>query len=1273
MTAEEYLRSKGIGQSTKVTANDYLQSKGISPLPVAPVKKSLGSDLIKAYENFGTGIIQGVQGVGRYLTSAAQQTGKTINTGYNIFNQASNLLGKKQVNKPLELYNKAQSKIADVSGKATTKIGQAMDKKQEQAQYQTSQISNPLVKKASEYSTAIGQQIPTIAASIINPALGLGVATTSAGGNYLQEAKQKGASDLQALTVGTAKGLAEGATEMIGIGKVIKGTKALAKGSTKAAIKDFGINIVNNALQEASMEPLSETIDQSVLGKSDWNGIAKRMIKAGIDGAIIGTIMSGAGAGIGNAVNVTNKIAQGKTVTPQEIQQVSNEIKPIIETTKQQRPITEQLQASTTQTQPVLPTQVSKVIPEVKIPLEVANLGISKTQDSLQKSTLLTKESKQALVDKGDISYYEKINNKTTLEEASNELKKGGQQEINRWLSIEDKSATAKDVAKGMILLDTYQNQGDYDSMIQVAKKLTKLGTEAGKTVQAFSIMQRLTPEGMVKYAQSQLTDIETELLKTKTQEWITKNVGEFDLNQQEVQFIIDKMKEVQNLPEGRQRIVKLAEINKLITNKIPPKIGEGIKAYRRIAMLLNPKTINRNILGNAIITPLNALGESTAGTIVDKLLSKYTGVRTTGITDVKSYSKGFREGLSNAFEDFIKGINTRDISADKFEIGRGKNFKNKGLGKVLNKLDALTSFSLDIGDRPFFQAEFMNSLNNQMKLNKVTEPTTDMIEVATKIAEQKTWQDNNAYSKGVVGVRNGLNKLNIKGVGLGDIVIPFAKTPANLTKALVDYSPAGIITTIVDSNKLRIALKTGNFTPQLQRAVANDVSKAFVGTILYILGGSLAKAGITSGKADEDKDVAKFEKDILGKLPYSIKIGDKSFSYDWAQPIATPLGVMANVVKGKKEDANVLQNVLDAFAQGGNMIYEQSFLQNIKRLFTSYEGPVQGIIETLGTIPASFVPTLIKQLNEIIDPYQRTSYEYKDVGKTSINQAIAKIPFLSKNLSIQQDTLGRDIKKYSGDNNLGNIFLNPANTSKENTTKGSEELLKVYNATGDKTIIPRVAANYFDYQNNKYVLTAKEKNDWQKNIGTNVSNTLDKLVENDKYNALDNTEKAKVINEILNYSQALEKQNYLRDKGVDYQLTSSYNTLKDKQNNNEDITDYLLLKETGNKLTDTKINDYYNLKGLNIPEETLSDYYSTIGTIEGQKDALGKTISGSKKEAALQYINALPLNNAQKVILATQSGYKVYDHRTDLINYIQSLPLTVEKKTEIWNSLGYK
>ena len=1337
-------------------------------------------------------------------------------------------------------------------------------------------------EKITELAPSIGNMIPGTAASMVNPALGAGYFTTSAGGSYLTDARNKGATEEDALKYATALGVAEGATEMVGVGNLLKGGKELGKGAIKEALKSYGVNIADNFIQEAMMEPIQETTSELILGESDWNNIGQRMVSSGIDGALTALIMDGASSGISSSVNLVNKVRNKETITQndiniakQDLNTVTNKITELENKTKinninntkeiwkkpstltndkilsstsktkgsdisptnsiisknqikstqvQIAPLNEQTQIKydsknfakqidevkngvfpknntlvllkntpkvlkdiglndlpITMTQKHLETisqdkgryknanyhnlgiDVVKQLPEaianplniyksstkddsivlvthlsdkkgnivlasIKVdgkgtingiivdanhmtsaygkdnydynidkktgeykpgwaelnkdnmiydidegiikknissmarfqlpryttndsinniipqnenyasnnkkvlnPIEISNLkendiattpklpnityktdkgNKSKFYNNLMNKTgMLNDDVRNLIKNENDIKYYEGVTNVQSLREANERLQKGGSNETLRWFSkdLSDKNTTvsATEVAEGWILLKQYQDAGDYESAVNVAKKMRDMATKSGQALQAYSIQARLTPEGMFQYAQSKLQEAFEKFSKNKTQEWIDKHKGYFDLKPEETQAIIEKVKEAQELPnDSQEKKNKLGEINKIITDKLPPERGAGIKAWMRISMLFNPKTQVRNVLGNAVIAPVNAASDMFS-TITDKALSKKTGVRTTGLSNPVQNIKGFGKGLYNSYNDFRKGINTREISGNRFEIGQGKSFKDKGLGKYLNKVDHLLSFMLDAGDRSFYEATFTNSINNQLVLNNTDVVTKDMLDIATNEALSRTWQDNNAYTKAVLGIRKDLNKLgNIGGYGLGDVFIPFAKTPANLTKAIIDYSPVGVVTSLIEGNNVRKAIGRGDLTAQQQHKFVQDLGKATAGSMLYILGYALAKAGLTSGESDEDKDVANFIKNNLGTSQYSIKIGDKTFTYDWAQPVAAPIAMMANLVGKKKEETDTLNKILDTLDVPMNMLLEQSFMSSIKDVFSNYNGLPQAIFEEIAGLPSRAVPTFLKQITDMTDTTQRASYEKGKPIQTAVNQVKAKIPGLSKQLAPVSNTLGNDVKKYGGETNpflyAFHTFLNPANVNSNQKNKAGSEIYKVYEKTGDKTIFPRQAEYTQIIDGTKITLTSNERYQYQKTSGKYYSKVVNELLKSDTYKSLSNENKAEILKEIATDSNEKAKEELAKNKNLEYERQK----------------------------TDVKIEELVN-NGLEYSNAYI--YKTQIKDIEGDKDNKGKTISSSSTAKKAKYIMDMDTNNTQK------------------------------------------
>ena len=776
-----------------------------------------------------------------------------------------------------------------------------------------------------------------------------------------------------------------------------------------------------------------------------------------------------------------------------------------------------------------------------------------------ERSKFLTEENRSKLAQEEDIKYYDKITNKESLDMAMKKLKEGGQNEIDNWFSRNNKETyDSTDVAEGWIMLKRAQDSGDYDMMVNVAKKMREMGTKSGQAIQMYNLLGRLTPEGMVKYATSELDDAWNIASKNKTKKWVNDNKNSFELTPDETKFIVDQMEKISTMEDGYEKNVEIAKVQKMLQDKLPPEKGQGLKAWMRISMLFNPKTQVRNILGNAVITPVNALADVVASR-VDKSIAKKTGVRTSGTTSLKNYAKGFKKGLYESYNDFKQGISTRDIQGNRFEVGQGKSFNERHTGalakqrnavaKAFNRVDSMLGFLLDVGDRPFYETTFVNSINNQKILNNTNEVTQDMLDIATNEALARTWQDNNEYTKFVLNVRRGMNKLNIKGYGLGDVLIPFAKTPANLTKAIVDYSPVGLVKTLTsDYRKLKNNISTGTVTSTQQHEFAQNLGKAVAGTMLYVAGYALAEAGIITGANDEDKDVSDFMKNTLGIQPYSVKIGDKSFTYDWAQPVAAPFAIMADL-KNVDKGTEMLEAVNSVTDTAFNILLEQSFLTGIQDVLGSYGSKVEGIENQIFGLPARAVPTFVKQINDLIDPYSRMVYEQDKQLESAKNQVKTKTPGVSKELPVTRDTLGRKVEKYGGDNNIFNVFFNPANTNKGKASESAKEIYKVYEATKDKDIMPR-------YPSSTLKLNNKQKSQFLKISGTIIEDNVKELKNNTYYKMLDDEDKAATIKGIVDYAY-----NKAKSEVTGSEISNLYKTADKKVNSGVSLYDYYAKK----------------------------------------------------------------------------------------------------------------
>lgn len=753
--------------------------------------------------------------------------------------------------------------------------------------------------------------------------------------------------------------------------------------------------------------------------------------------------------------------------------------------------------------------------------------------ENVKTSKIINQEIKDTI----EMTTYERQANEQTLEKAKNSLDEQGDKLIKQW-ERKTKNFTAEDVAIGAILIERYQQQGDNESAVNVVQKLADMGTEAGRAVQMFSIFQRLTPEAMLIYQQRKLNDVFKEVSQRKTGEWVEANKDKFQLTSEDGKFITEQVEKAQQATSEREKQIELAKIEKRINDKLPPERGQTIKAIRRMAMLFNPKTQVRNIVGNTLIMPVNDVADI-IGTQIDKAIAKRTGIRTTNNPIFKEKGKGFKKGITESIQDYKMGIRT-EPSGSKYEFNFGgksfnENTSSKALNAINNKLNGIENLLgavMSGGDRPFYEAAFNNSLQGQMKANNVTTPTTEMIDIAVNEALSRTWNDSNSYTEAVLGIRRQMNKLNIGGFGLGDLIIPFAKTPANLTKAMVEYSPLGTIEAIINYSDMKKAMSRGEMTAQQQKNFVNSTSKAIAGSILYLIAGALAQSGAVTGSADDDKDIKNFEQNVLGIQPYSIKIGDKTFTYSWANPLNAPLAIMADTYKMSKEKAGLFDILTNGFKVAGEVVVDNSFLQGIKELFEA-DSISEGVVNAIVDMPAQFVPTFLSQFATLGDKSKRQTFEYGDKLKSTINQIKAKIPGAKNTLAPTVNTFGEEVENYGGDNSAFNVFLNPANISKANATDTQKELYALYEATRDKTIFPMQAPYYLSDDGEKVNLSSNERSEYQKRSGEYVSKELHALFDSEFYKTLENEDKVEVVNKIVKDANTHAKSKWITTKAT--------------------------------------------------------------------------------------------------------------------------------------------
>lgn len=218
----------------------------------------------------------------------------------------------------------SQDKLTEEKEKSLQKKESIINENNNKIQKNVEEIKNPILRKTASLAPSVGQMIPTM----LMPTYGAVYATGSATGEYHADALKRGMNDEQAKVYAGIMGVVEGLTEKIELGRISKGTKSVTKGNVKQALKEFGIGAADNFVQEAIIEPISELTATMTGGSetADWDDIWKRMLEAGIDGALTSMIISGVSAGIGSAQNVYDKVKNGEKISKTDLKMALQEI-----------------------------------------------------------------------------------------------------------------------------------------------------------------------------------------------------------------------------------------------------------------------------------------------------------------------------------------------------------------------------------------------------------------------------------------------------------------------------------------------------------------------------------------------------------------------------------------------------------------------------------------------------------------------------------------------------------------------------------------------------------------------------------------------------------------------------------------------------------------------------------------------------------------------------------------------------------------------------------
>lgn len=602
------------------------------------------------------------------------------------------------------------------------------------------------------------------------------------------------------------------------------------------------------------------------------------------------------------------------------------------------------------------------------------------------------------------------------------------------------------------------------EQMMNVLEKANELASFSGRALNAAKLLVKTTPEGRVRMA---LKDIDRLNSRYSSR-----------LKNEKLELTEDQVQRILNASDDEITDV-MDEINREIWDKIPATLFEKFNEIRHLSMLGNLKTHERNLVGNYMFKAARSLSDGMevvmnkmAKSHIEKLGGEVDMVKVDRkiIKENKELlDKEFKEAYDNSgsINRYIESTRPEGVTAVEWKALRWMVNKNYNL---LEKEDMLTFI-------PEFKKNYVRKCESKgwdIK-NLTAEQKNEARNYALFKAEYATFRDTTQFSSWITGLKQktegakGKTRLGTAGYRLANAAlessVPFVKTPVNVFRRSVDFSPISLIRATTKLVKQE--------DPELFKQGLHDLATGLTGTGVFGLGMYLAESGVITVKAGNVSGDAYYDRD-MGFQDYSLNIHfpngkEYSWTIDWASPMQSSLFMGAQVWNEITADGWQPMAVWNCLTAMTGPMLDMSFMSGTKDTVENFidQAYRQGNGEAdwsgaafqalFGSVPQGylngFVPQVSSQLAGALDSKMRDTRSTKEnpVSKSWDSwrrKMINRVPGLrNKLLNPKVDRFGNDVE--NGNNVVTRLlqsFVNPSNVKEIKFTKMDKEIIAIYN-----------------------------------------------------------------------------------------------------------------------------------------------------------------------------------------------------------------------------------
>ena len=681
--------------------------------------------------------------------------------------------------------------------------------------------------------------------------------------------------------------------------------------------------------------------------------------------------------------------------------------------------------------------------------------------------------------------------------------------------------------------------KGDAISEAMVLDQFNREGTDLGRAFQARKIWMLMTPQGR----KQSLDNFKKRVQDSLDAKGIHKNLN-FS------HWVYDLAESAS--PADIERLKRIAASE--LAAQIPANWKDKLRSFRMMAMLANPRTHVRNFLGNFMFEPIVGI-KNKIGALLE--LKKPQGQKTKTLSlrlddAIRDYAKMDAEKMKSVLTGEAK-YNENTLLAQESKAFKG----------FLQAVSDFNSNALEAEDWVFLKRHYTRAFGGWMQANGYTAndlKNNALLEqgraYAVLEAQKATYRDFNEFAKWLNEAGRNSKTLEGKfGAFLVDAVLPFKKTPANILRRGLEYSPVGLVKSFTyDLHCLKQyneAIQNGYQTMPDTAITPNQwidkIASGLTGTGIMIVGALMSSLGLVSVSAGDDDD----PESAKGGQKYSIKIlgTDYTYTIDWAAPASIPFFVGAAIMENH-EDMN-WNDVANAIAGISEPVFNLSMLDGLSSTFkTSSYGdqndPLSQVALKIGTnYVSSYYPSLFGAINRtFVDGTRRKSYVPSDRASGPMGTVNYAIESLKNKTPLSLGSIPmRDIwgeEETSGFvERLFENFISPGYISKTKNDPILNEMSRLYDShvEGSNKLMPGNPPKSYTYKGEKHIFSDQEYDKFFTTRASVAHDYLTQLINSSAYQNASDEAKVEMMNSVWSYAKQVGLSSVI--PGYDYdQLT---------------------------------------------------------------------------------------------------------------------------------------